>query len=75
MFGDESLKEEIINFFLDLSEDKDKGREIVDMLSDYKLVAIRLNGKEISKEKFYQIIDEYDIDFKTMTDVLLTPTQ
>jgi len=75
MYGDESLKEDIIRFFLDLSEDKDKGREIIEMLSDYNLVAIRLNGQEITKQKFYQILDDYDTEFRKLTELMLTPTQ
>ncbi len=75
MYGDESLKEDIMRFFLDLSEDKDKGREVAEMLSDYNLVAIRLNGQEITKQRFYKILDEYDVEFRTLTELMLTPTQ
>ncbi len=75
MYADESLKEDIMRFFLDLSEDKDKGREIAGMLSDYNLVAIRINGQEISKQQFYKILDNYDTEFRRLSELILTPTQ
>jgi hypothetical protein len=75
MFENEGVKEDLMQFLVQNNEDKDEAREIAQMLSDYKLISIKLNGKEISKEKFYEILDQYGSELKKISDLILTPTQ
>jgi hypothetical protein len=74
IYDDDELKEEIMTFLLDKIENKEDGREVIGNLSDYKLLSIKLNGKELTKQEFYDILEQYDSKLRKLSELILTPT-
>jgi len=72
---DDELKDDIMSFLNDAVDDKEQAREITGALSDYKLISIKLNGKQISKQEFYDLLSKYDFDTNKLSELNLTPTQ
>ena len=52
-----------------------RGEEIAKSLSDYNLIAIRVNGETITKKKLYEIIDSYEGEERLISDIILKGTQ
>ena len=70
---DEGLKADVMRILEDLLGNR--GKQIADQLSDYKLTAIRVNGETIDKKRLYEIIDGYQESERIISDILLKGTQ
>ncbi len=72
-FDDEGVKSEVMRILIDLLGNR--GEEIAKSLSDYNLIAIRVNGETITKKKLYEIIDSYEGEERLISDIILKGTQ
>ena len=72
-FDDEGVKGEVMRLLIDLLGNR--GEEIAKSLSDYNLIAIRVNGQTITKKKLYEIIDGYEGEERLISDIILKGTQ
>ncbi len=72
-FDDEGVKGEVMRILIDLLGNR--GEEIAKSLSDYNLIAIRVNGQTITKKKLYEIIDGYEGEERLISDILLKGNQ
>ncbi len=70
---DEGVKSEVMRILIDLLGNR--GEEIAKSLSDYNLIAIRVNGETITKKKLYEIIDGYEGEERLISDIILKGTQ
>jgi len=70
---DEGMKNEVMRILEDLLGNR--GRQISTDLSDYKLIAIRVNGETITKKRLYEIIDGYQGQERLISDIMLKSTQ
>ncbi len=57
-FGDDGVQDDILRILVDMLGDR--GRQIAQSLSNYKLRVIRVNGETITKKEFYRIIENYE---------------
>jgi hypothetical protein len=71
--NDEGLKDDVMRILEDLLGNR--GRQIANKLSDYKLKEIRVNGEPIDKKRLYEIIDGYEDSERLISDIFLKGTQ
>jgi hypothetical protein len=72
-FANEGLQADLLQILVDLFGEK--GKEIARSLSDYNLLAIRLNGEKITREQFYKIIEGYEGQKRKISDIILMGSQ
>jgi hypothetical protein len=70
---DEGTKDEVMRILEDLLGNR--GRQLSGQLSDYNLIAIRVNGETITKKRLYEIIDGYEGQERLIDDIILKGTQ
>ena len=70
---DEGLKAEVMRILEDLLGNR--GRQLGEQLSDYNLIAIRVNGETITKKRLYEIIEGYQGEERLISDIMLKGTQ
>jgi hypothetical protein len=71
--GDEGTKEEVMRILEGLLGSK--GRNLAGAVSDYNLIAIRVNGETITKKKLYEIIEGYQGKERLINELILKGTQ
>jgi hypothetical protein len=70
---DGGMKDEVMRILEDLLGNR--GSQIAQQLSDYKLTAIRVNGETITKKRLYEIIEGYQGFERQISDIFLKGTQ
>ena len=71
--GDEGTKEDVMRILEGLLGNQ--GRNLAGAVSDYNLIAIRVNGETITKKKLYEIIEGYQGTERLINDLILKGTQ
>ena len=71
--SDEGIQEDILQILIDSVGDR--GRTIALRLNDFTLKEIRVNSEVITKKQFYEIIDSYEGQTRSIKDIILMGTQ
>jgi hypothetical protein len=71
--SDEGIQEDILQMLIDSIGDR--GRTIAQSLKDFTLKEIRVNGEVFTKKQFYEIIDSYEGQTRSIKDIILMGTQ
>ncbi len=71
--SDEGIQEDILQILIDSIGDR--GRTIAQSLKDFTLKEIRVNGEVFTKKQFYEILDSYEGQTRSIKDIILMGTQ